>query len=201
MLLILVPTTCNSQNCHCRQHIKYACDLEPKQESSESESESVTESESDSELVPQNAARHNFHHPMVIRSSRTASGQYIGVSGTVLNCVTAFETQTQPDTKHGKRKRHLVVGFLPVRCMRLTFCGRFLSIPFPFLYSLKTKFEIFTTQHSSTLIFQFHRIFDRQPRPHYFWLSPNQCQRSVNEMSSLLLCHDFIAQSKIFNNK
>jgi len=128
----------------------------------------------------------------MVTSSRTSTGQYIGVSGTVLNCVTAFETQTQPDTKHGKRKRHLVVGFLPVRCMRLTFCGRLLSTS-PSLYSLTTKFEIFTIQHSSPLIFQFHRIFDRQPRPHYFWLSPNQCQRSVNEMLSLLLCHDFIA--------
>lgn len=74
-------------------------------------------------------------------------------------CDSIWNTNTNT-TGHGRmRKRHLVMDFLPVRWMRLTFCGQPAAAPIGNSHSASTHTH---THTSFTLIFQFQRIPDRR---------------------------------------
>lgn len=74
-------------------------------------------------------------------------------------CDSIWNTNTNT-TGHGRmRKRHLVMDFLPVRWMRLTFCGQPAAAPIGNSHSASTHTH---THTSFTLIFQFQRIPDKR---------------------------------------
>lgn len=148
--MLLIPATCNGQI--CRRRIKYACDPEP-----EPKQESVMAA-----LLIASVRRSscpNLKHK--VRATKRCKRRLPWEEGGVINFATAFETNT---TGHGRmRKRHLVMDFLPVRWMRLTFCGQpAVSAPQPGAQNPIGNSHSASTHTSSTLIFQFQRILDRQ---------------------------------------
>lgn len=155
--MLLIPATCNGQI--CRRRIKYACEAGAKSK--------------ESPLDPEQhkvRARDDFHEK---QQKKAACYKF---------CDSIWNTNTNT-TGHGRmRKRHLVMDFLPVRWMRLTFCGQPAA-------PLQTQLEILTLPphthtHHSRWYFNFSASLtdertDRQSDwtdrrtdvPHYFQLS------------------------------
>lgn len=110
--MLLIPATCNGQI--CRRRIKYACEAGAKSKESplDPEQHKVRRRDDFHEKQQKKAACYKFCDSIWNRNTNT--------------------------TGHGRmRKRYLVMDFLPVRWMRLTFCGQPAA-------PLQTQLEILT---------------------------------------------------------
>lgn len=172
--MLLIPATCNGQI--CRRRIKYACEAGAKSK--------------ESPLDPEQhkvRRRDDFHEK---KQKKAACYKF---------CDSIRNTNT---TGHGRmRKRHLVMDFLPVRWMRLTFCGQPAAAPIGNSHSASTH-----THTSFTLIFQFQRIPDRRTN----WQAVRLDRQTDGQTYRItfswarssccwLFCNDFITQPETSN--